>query len=90
MNALGAIDLPGLRARLAQLRKELTEATAAYREAAAQHDAASAIPVLRRRSQLMRALLEAQCELLLRFQSAEGASAPAAAKREATKQAVLV
>ena len=60
-----------LRKRVAKLREDLTQATEAYRQAAARHDSAQAIPLLKFRSQLMRQLLETQCELLLSFR-AEG------------------
>lgn len=64
---------PGvLRARLAQLRRELTETTAAYRNAAANHDS-NAILLLRSRSLLMRQLLDTQCELLLHLRSTDSA-----------------
>jgi len=66
-----------LRTRVAKLREDLTQATQAYRQAAARHDSARAIPLLRFRSQLMRQLLETQCELLLSFRS-EGPELPEA------------
>lgn len=62
-------EVDNLRARLAQVRQELTETTAAYRKALAHHDSARTIPLLRSRSRLMRQLLETQCELLLAFRS---------------------
>jgi hypothetical protein len=60
---------PNLRARISQLRQELTATTAAYHGAAARHDSQRVIPLLRSRSKLMRELLEAQCELLLTLRS---------------------
>jgi len=62
-------DNGALRRRLAKLREDLSQATQAYRQAAARHDSARAIPLLKFRSQLMRQLLETQCELLLSFRS---------------------
>jgi hypothetical protein len=62
-----------LRLRVAQLRKEIVQATHAYRDAAAQHDTQRTIPLLRRRSCLMRQLLETQCELLLSLRGSETA-----------------
>ncbi len=58
-----------LRLRVAQLRKEIVQATRAYRDAAAQHDTQRTIPLLRRRSCLMRQLLETQCQLLVSLRS---------------------
>jgi len=58
-----------LRARVSQLRRELTEVTKSYKDAVSHHDSGKAIPLLRSRSRLMRELLEAQCELLLSLRS---------------------
>jgi hypothetical protein len=58
-----------LRARVAKLRQQLLEATDAYRNAVARHDSRNVIPLLRSRSQLMRELLNTQCELLLTLRS---------------------
>ena len=69
MRTLPHRDMGNLRTRMVQLREDLSEATKAYRLAAANHDSEKAIPLLRSRSQLMRQLLEAQCELLLSFRS---------------------
>jgi hypothetical protein len=54
-----------LRAQVAQLRRDLTLTTEAYKHAVAAHDSSESIPLLRTRSRLMRELLEAQCQLLL-------------------------
>jgi hypothetical protein len=69
MRTLPPPSIHGLRTRVAQLRADLTQATQAYRQASANHDSETAIPLLRSRSQLMRELLETQCELLLTFRS---------------------
>jgi hypothetical protein len=65
MRAIEEVSAKDLRLQVAHLRQQLTETTVAYREAIARHDAQQAIPLLRSRSQLMRQLLNAQCELLL-------------------------
>lgn len=70
--ALGTTNLSDagvLRARLQEVRQELTAATQAYRSAIAERDSERAIPLLRSRSRLMRQLLDTQCELLLMMRS---------------------
>ena len=62
-------DAGELKTRVAKLRRALTQATYDYRQAAASRDSEKAIALLKSRSQLMRELLEAQCELLLSFRS---------------------
>jgi hypothetical protein len=69
-------ELGSLRARVSQLRRELTDVSKSYKDAVSQHDSDRAIPLLRSRSRLMRELLEAQCELLLSFRSDEVPSTP--------------
>ncbi len=54
-----------LRSRVAQVRRQLNEATDAFRQAAAKRDTTQATPLLRIRSSLIRQLLEYQCQLLL-------------------------
>ena len=71
-------ETDNLRVRVAQLRRELKNTTQVYRDAVAQHDSETAIPLLRARSQLMRQLLEAQCELLLSLRSDLSGSEPEA------------
>ena len=65
MRAIHEVSAQDLRLQVAHLREQLTETTAAYRQAVYQHDSERAIPLLRSRSQLMRQLLDTQCELLL-------------------------
>lgn len=65
-----------LRLRVAQLRQDLAKTTAAYRLAAAQHDASQSIVLLRSRSHLMRELLNAQCELLLSLRTSSASEFP--------------
>ena len=73
-NGMQEKNLDVLRTRLARVRRELSETTAAYRTALAHRDSVRTIPLLRSRSQLMRQLLETQCELFLAFRSGETAS----------------
>ena len=79
-------EVDSLRTRLAQVRRELTETTTAYRTALAHHDSAQTIPLLRSRSRLMRQLLETQCELLLAFRSEATEMAPQASQAEQAVQ----
>ncbi len=65
MRAMPEVNAGDLRLRVTHLRQQLTETTDAYHKAVSQHDSERAIPLLRARSQLMRQLLDAQCELLL-------------------------
>ena len=65
MSMSGGKSTGDLRVHVARLRQELTEATEAYKSAVARHDSEKTIPLLRSRSQLMRQLLESQCQLLL-------------------------
>jgi hypothetical protein len=58
-----------LRARIAQLRRDLAQATETHRQAISRQNAGEAIELLRNRSLLMRELLDRQCELLLRVRS---------------------
>lgn len=69
MTAIQEVSAQELRLQVARLRQQLTQTTADYRDAVAQHDAQRAIPLLRCRSQLMRQLLDTQCELLLSLRS---------------------
>src|ERR1044071_8634277 len=69
MRAAEDKSLGELRGKVARLRQELTTTTEAYRTAVASHDSEKSIPLLRFRSQLMRQLLESQCELLLSLRS---------------------
>jgi hypothetical protein len=62
-------NLQDLRARVARLHQEIVGITEAYRRATSVHDSQQAIPLLRSRSQLMRELLESQCQLLLVMRS---------------------
>lgn len=77
--------LTPLRARLAVLRQELGRANAAYRAAVGQRDAGNVVHLLRTRSQLMRQVLDAQCELLLTLRSRPRA-ADSAIELETPKQ----
>lgn len=61
-----------LRRRLAQVRQDLDQATAAYRKAVARHETAQVVALLRTRSRLMRELLETQCEFLLNLRQEAG------------------
>ena len=55
------------RSRVAQLRQELQQTTAAYRTAVRRRDSANVVTLLRNRSKLMRELLDAQCQVLVRL-----------------------
>ena len=83
MTAIHEMSAHDLRLQVARLRQQLAQTTADYRDAVAQHDAQRAIPLLRSRSQLMRQLLDTQCELLLSLRSevppVESAVCPAGA-----------
>ena len=75
-SSLPSDPLRSLRVRVSELRQDLLSTTAAYRKAAAIHNSEQAISLLRKRSRLMRELLETQCQLLLnlRTQTAEALS----------------
>ena len=62
-------DAVELRSTIARLRDQLARTTDAYHRATANRDSIQAIPLLRIRSQLMRQLLEFQCELLMTMRS---------------------
>ncbi|MFO1499697.1 MAG: hypothetical protein U1G07_15110 [Verrucomicrobiota bacterium] len=61
--------------RLARVRRDLDQATAAYRKAVARHETAQVVALLRTRSRLMRELLETQCEFLLNLRQEAGGPA---------------
>lgn len=63
-----------LRARLTQQRQDLSRTTEAYRKAVARQDSDSIVRLLRSRSQLMRQILDTQCELLLRLRQVDSPS----------------
>lgn len=67
--------ITSLRAQVSQLHSDLVEVTAAYRQALANRDRQKVIPLLRTRGQLMRQLLECQCELLLAIRKDESPGA---------------
>jgi hypothetical protein len=58
-----------VRSRIGQLRKDLTETTAAYRNAKAAGEHAAVILLLRKRTELVRHLFQVQSELLLVLRS---------------------
>jgi hypothetical protein len=66
-----------LKRQVAELRAQLFETTEAYRSSLAHHTPEETIRLLHSRSQLMRQLLERQCELLLSLRN-EGPKTPAA------------
>ena len=83
MRAIHEVSAQDLRLQVAHLRQQLSETTDAYRRAVDQHDSERAIPLLRSRSQLMRQLLDTQCELLLSLRAQPERIEPSACPAQA-------